>query len=265
MASTDSVVAMAGIATEALVLLLLVYRHGFRTLPVFTSYLAWSLFSDLGESAITKHYPSAYLIIYVVGLAVDSLFQFGVLLELSRSVLKPVAKLLPRWTSLAVAVLIILICAIIWPFAKSSVFTAFTGQERLLVHLQQTFSILRVLFFLALAGCSQLLSIGWRDRELQVATGLGFFSMISIAVSVLHTRPALYSQYHRMDQIVAASYLCSLLYWVFCFVQQEAERREFTPQMQNFLLAVAGAARTTRMDLTDSEDRKKRDKRDRRE
>jgi hypothetical protein len=261
-ASADSVLVMAGIATEALVLLLLVVRRVFRTLPVFTSYLAWSLFNDLAYPAAVKHYPSSALPIYLGSLAIDSLFQFGVLIELSRSVLRPVAKFLPRWTSFAVAGLIVLICAAIWPFAQSSVFSAFNLQQRLLVHLQQTFSILRVLFFLALAGCSQLLSIGWRDRELQIATGLGFYSMISIAVYVLHTRPALYSQYSHLEQIVAASYVCSLLYWVFCFVQQEAERREFTPQMQSFLLAVAGTARTTRMSMMDSTPPKDRDRRE---
>ena len=262
MASADSVLAMAGMATEALVFLLLVVRRVFRTLPVFTLYLAWSLLSDLGQSAAENRYPSAALAIYLVCAAIDSLFQLGVLFELSRSVLRPVAKLLPRWTSFAVAGLIILICAAIWPITQSSIFATFDKQQQLLVHLQQTFSILRVLFFIVLAGCSQLLSIGWRDRELQIATGLGFFSMISIAVSVLHTRRALYPQYHRMDQIVTASYVCSLLYWVFCFVQQEAERREFTPQMQSFLLAVAGTARTTRLSMMDSAARKDRDRRE---
>jgi hypothetical protein len=184
------------------------------------------------------------------------------LFELSRSVLRPAAKFMPWWTSLAVAGLIVLICAAIWPFTQSSIFAAFNGQQRLLVHLQQTFSILRVLFFLALAGFSQLLSIGWRDRELQIATGLGFYSMMSISVSVLHTRLALYPQYHRMDQIVGASYVCTLFYWVFCFAQQEAERREFTPQMQSFLLAVAGTARTTRLALVDSAAPKNRDRRE---
>jgi hypothetical protein len=261
-ASADSILAISGIAAETLVLLLLVFRRVYRTLPVFTLYLAWSLLSDLGQSAAANRYPSAAFAIYLVSSAIDSLFQFGVLFELSRSVLRPVAKFLPRWTPLAVAGLIILICAAIWPFTQSSIFTTFNSQQRLLVHLTQTFSILRVLFFLVLAGCSQLLSIGWRDRELQIATGLGFFSMVSIAVSVLHTRVALYPQYHRMDQIVAASYVCSLLYWTFCFVQQEAERREFTPQMQNFLLAVAGTARTTRMSMMDSVATKDRDRRE---
>jgi hypothetical protein len=50
-----------------------------------------------------------------------------------------------------------------------------------------------------------------------------------------------------------ASYLGSLLYWVVSFAQQDAKRREFTPQMERMLLAVAGVARTTRMAITESE------------
>jgi len=49
-----------------------------------------------------------------------------------------------------------------------------------------------------------------------------------------------------------AAYLCSLLFWVFSFSQQEAARREFSPQMQGFLRAVAGTARATRVALADS-------------
>jgi hypothetical protein len=257
----DSSLWMAGAAAEALVLLLLIRRRVYTTLPVFTFYMAWSLISDLGQYAASNYYPASFVQIYVISLAIDSLFQFGVLFELSRSVLRPMAKMLPRWTPIALALLIALICAIIWPFANSPEFSRFTGEGRLLVHLQQSFSILRILFFLALAGCSQLFSIGWRDRELQIATGLGFYSMVSLSVSVLHTHQVRGPQYHLLDQIVSVSYICSLLYWAFCFVQQEAERREFTPQMQNFLLAMAGTARTTRMTLTDSASERNRDRR----
>jgi hypothetical protein len=254
----DSLLGMAGAAAEAVILLLLLRRRVFSTLPVFCSYIAWSLLIDLGQYAFVNYRPSVQVTFYVVSLAVDSLFQFGVLIELSRSVLRPMAKFLPRWTPVAVGILIIVICAIIWPFANSPGFSHFTREGQLLVHLQQTFSILRILFFLVLAACSQLLSIGWRDRELQIATGLGFYSMVSLSVSVLHTHQSVGNNYHLMDQIVSASYLCSLLYWAYCFVQQEAERREFTPQMQNFLLAVAGTARTTSMTLTDSAAQRKR-------
>jgi hypothetical protein len=253
---------LAGVGAELSALAVVLYRRTFRTFPVFCIYLAWGLISDVGQFYASLHVSrSSYLLIYVVAMAIDSLFQFGVLLEVSQSVLRPMAKLLPRWTPVAVGVLIILICAAIWPFAKSPGFSGFSLEGRLLIHLQQTFSILRILFFLALAGFSQLLSIGWRDRELQIATGLGFYSMVSIAVAVLHTHQAAGPQYHLLDQIMASSYLCSLLYWVYCFAQQEAARREFTPQMQNFLLAVAGTARTTRIALADSAAGKDRSRR----
>jgi hypothetical protein len=257
----DLFVLIAGLGAEAVVLMLLLYQRVYRTLPVLCLYVAWSLLNDAVEPALSKQYASSALTFFLVSLAIDSLFQFGVLLELSRSVLRPMAQFLPRWTSAAVAGLIVLVCAAVWPFSQLRVFSNFTPQEAMLLHLQQTFSILRILFFLVLAGCSQLLSIGWRDRELQIATGLGFYSMASVAVSILHTRRDLFEWYHGMDRFVGISYLCSLIYWVYCFSRQEAERREFTPQMQNFLLALAGTARSTRIALTDSANDKSRNRR----
>jgi len=251
-----------GLSAEALVVGLLIWRRAFRTLPIFSAYLAFSLLSDLSQYFIARHSSVPFSFrIYLIGLAVDSLFQFGVLIELSQSILRPLAKLLPRWTPIAFGVLIALICAAIWPLANSPAFNDSSSQGRMLIHLQQAFSILRILFFFALAGCSQLLSIGWRDRELQIATGLGFFSMVSLSVSVVHTHQALTDSYHLLDQVASASYVCSLAYWAYCFAQQEAKRREFTPQMQNFLLAVAGTARSTRISLSDASARDDRDKR----
>jgi hypothetical protein len=257
----DSLIWMAGAAAEALLILMLLRRRVFATLPVFCSYIGWSLISDLGQYAAVNYYPAAYFRLYFISLAIDSLFLFCVLIELSRSVLRPMAKMLPRWTPYAVAILIALVCAAIWPLANSPEFSKYTPLSRVFVHLQQSFSILRILFFLVLAACSQLFSIGWRDRELQIATGLGIFSMLSLSAAVMHTHQVRNAQYHLLDQIVAASYSCCLLYWAYCFAQQEAERREFTPQMQNFLLAMAGTARTTRLALTDSAAQRNRDRR----
>ena len=263
MTRTDTLLWIAGFSAECGVVGLLVWRRVFWTLPVFCAYLSWSLVSDLVQYTASYHLPASTNIqIYVIGLAIDSVFQFGVLFELARSVLRPIAPQLPRWTSIAVGVLILLVCAAIWPLANVPGYSGFHLSSQLMVHLQQTFAILRIFFFLILAGCSQLLSIGWRDRELQIATGLGFFSMISVSASVIHTHQATASPlYHLPDQFVSASYVCSLLYWAYCFVQQEAKRREFTPQMQNFLLAVAGTARSTRISLSDTNSRNGRDSR----
>jgi len=70
------------------------------------------------------------------------------------------------------------------------------------------------------------------------------------------------AQYHLLDQMVTVSYVCSLAYWGICFATKEAKRREFTPQMQSLLLAMAGTARSTRIALAESAADKSRDRRD---
>jgi hypothetical protein len=59
-------------------------------------------------------------------------------------------------------------------------------------------------------------------------------------------------QYHMLDEMVAGGYICSMVYLIVSFAQKVPERREFTPQMQSFLLAVAGNARTARMAMANS-------------
>jgi hypothetical protein len=149
---------------------------------------------------------------------------------------------------------------VIWPFASIHDVARLTTGWRNIIHLQQTTSILRVLFFVLLAGCSQLLSIGWRDRELQIATGLGFFSLVSLAADILRQHMGMTENFNVLNRLVTVSYICSLFYWIFSFTQKEAAPREFTPQMQSFLLAVAGTARSSRIEITDAIGRKDRNR-----
>lgn len=248
----DSSLWLAYVVTEAAVIALLLYRRVWRTLPVFCVNCAWELFSSAGAYAILRFFPASYLTAYLAVTVVESALEFGVLIELAWSVLRPFRASLPRGAWVIVAGLVVALGAAIWPFAVIPGFGSAPAQWHLLVHLQQTTSILQIILFLAFAGCSQLLSIGWRDRELQVATGLGFYSLVSLVVAMLHTHQAMRPLYGQLNQVEVASYVCSLLYWVYSFAQKEAVRQEFTPQMQNLLLAVAGAARSTRVGLADS-------------
>jgi hypothetical protein len=137
--------------------------------------------------------------------------------------------------------------AAIWPLGAISALSGLYPEGRLLVQLQQTESILRVVFFLLLAASSQLLAIGWRDRELQVATGLGFYSLLSLAVSILQMRQTHWGQYNNFQELAAAGYLLSLLYWVLCFARKEPARKPLTPQMERILRALAGSAPSQRI------------------
>jgi hypothetical protein len=248
----DATLQIAGIAAETAVAGVLLYRRAWRILPFFCVYSIWTPLDGALAYLVFHRFPSAYLTTYLSEECLDSALQFCILVELAWSVLRPLRASLPRRTVWILGILIAAAGAAIWPFTDSSTFAHFPLEWHLLVRLQQSVSILRVLFFLLLAGCSQLLSIGWRDRELQVATGLGFYSLVALTATVLHSHQPAAAQYRMLDQLLVASYICTLVYWVVCFAQKEAARREFTPQMQSVLLAVAGAARTTRIALGDS-------------
>jgi hypothetical protein len=262
--SLDNILWFAYIAVEAALVGLLLYRRVWRMLPLFFAYCVWDILSNLVVYVVSEYYEVKYFQVYFAETIIDSILLFCVLVELAWSVLRPVRASLPRRSLFIVIALILVVGAIIWPFANLPGLVHATSKQGLLYEqLQQTTSILRILFFLALAAGSQFLSIGWRDRELQVATGLGFYSIVSVAVSVLQAHETTAFQFRHLNEFIVAGFLCSLLYWLVSFAQKEAERREFTPQMQNFLLAMGGAAHSTRVALTESRTGKtpKQDKR----
>jgi len=192
--SLDNSLWIGGIAAEILVLGLLLYRRAWKTLPIFCAFCAWELLSDAGDYAILRFFPASYLTTYLVQSVVDAALQLGVLVELAWSVLRPLRASLSSRALWLPAVLIAVVGAAIWPFSGIQEIAGQSSLMRNLVHLVQTVSILRVLLFLLLAGCSQLLSIGWRDRELQIATGLGFYSLVSLAVTMARFHLSLVSQ-----------------------------------------------------------------------
>jgi len=235
---------------EATLVVLLLRSRAYRLFPVFTLFLASTVVSDLLGFFVRKYAPADfYFQLYLYETPVDFLLQFGVLVELAWSVLRPVQSVLPRRVLVVIAAVILLAGAVVWPIAGITLLPNLPWQWHLLMRLQQTFAILRILVFLILAGGSQLLSLGWRDRELQVATGLGFYSLVSMAVTLFHAQVPNAIHYHRGDQIISASYLCSLAYWLYSFAQKEALRQEFSPEMQSFLLRVAGVAHANRIAL----------------
>lgn len=254
--SLDLALGLAGVAAEVALIAVIGHKRAFRTLPVFYLYVFWMVLSDLAMMAISRQFPSRYFQAFLIEMPLDSLFQFCVLLELAWSVFRPVRASLSRWMILVLAAAILLTGAVVWPIAGALALPGPSAQWHLLFQLEQTFSILRILVFVVLAGLSQFLAMGWRDRELQIATGLGLYSLMSLGAAALHSHPASSAFYHGVDQVVMVSYLCSLAYWVFSFLQKEAPRQEFSPRMQSLLLTVAGNARSSRLAMEELRNRK---------
>jgi hypothetical protein len=250
--SLDKILWLSGLFAEAGVVVVCIRGRLFTLTPIFSCYVVWGLLVDLALYLL-RFNPQLYFKVYVYELIADSVFQFAVLVELGWSVLRPIRSSLPRYSIVILALLILIAGAIIWPIASWTELPKTYGPlARTFVHVQQTVAILRVVFFLALAGFSQLLSIGWKSRELQIATGLGFYSFFSLAITMFHSHQTVGPFYILLNQLIVASYLCSLIYWIVSFAQEEEARQEFTPQMRRFLLAITGAARANRVALAES-------------
>lgn len=238
-------------AVEAVLIALLLWRGVMRSFPAFLAFVCWSFVGDLLMFAFRAAPPATFFLLYEIQMIVDSAMIFAVLVEIAWSVLRPVRSSLPRGSWVIIALLIAFASLLLWPVAGLGAPANLTAQGRSFFRLQQTFAILRVILFLGMAGFSRLFSIGWKNRELQVATGLGVYSIVSLTITVLHTHQNVGPRYHWLDQVQVASYLCALLYWVLSFATKEAERRDFAPQMASFMLLVGSRTKLIRTLVTD--------------
>jgi hypothetical protein len=254
----DTALIWSGIAAQAGLVALLIWRRAYKRLPLFCLYVLWSLISDSLGLFLAARSWDLYRHLFLYEISLDCLLQFCVLVELAWSVLKPLQSSLPRWTVPAIAGLVLIAGAAVWPISGTTLMHGLPQEWHFFLRLRQTSSMLQVLFCVVLAGGSHLFSISWRDRELQVATGLGLYSLVNLAVSLLHAQMPQIAHYHRVDQILPGAYLCSLVYWAVSFAQQEAVRQEFTPQMRSFLLTVSGSAHAGRIALQGNDLRENR-------
>ncbi len=194
-------------------------------------------------------HQSASIETYILELAVDSLLQFCVIGEIVWSTIKPIRNALPRNFIFVVPILLLGIGALCWPFANMVVPDNLKTHGHLMLVLNQTVAILRIAFFLLLAAFSQFLSIGWRDRELQIASGLGFYAGVSLVVAIVHSHGMVGPRYHWLDLVTSLGYLGTLTYWVVCFSIKEPEIRKISPQMQRFLVSIGGTVHADRFAL----------------
>lgn len=236
----------SGIALEIAFAWVLTQRHFYRSMPFFYIYVWFGIGNDLAMLLVQHRYPSLFLQVFIVQMCIDAALQYGILVELSWCVLKPVRSSLPRGTVAGISLLVLGLGAAVWLLCDGQSFLNFPPRWHFLACVQQTTAILRLAFFLVLAGGSHFLGLGWRDRELQVVTGLGSYSLVSLTASLVHSHQKLDMQYHWVDLIVASSYAGALVYWIYSFARADAPRREFTPEMRSVFAAVAAAARPRR-------------------
>lgn len=245
-----NLLALIGIFAQAALIAMLAWRRVYKSLPVFFFYIVWGAAGDTAILVLRTVAHSLSLYPFEIQSYIDSLFQYMVLIELAWSTLRPIRRSLPRGFLLAIGMIIAAGAVLAWPLSGIEETLRYPRHFLLALHALRAFALLRILFFFVLACCSHILQIGWRDRELQVASGLGFYSLVSLAGTLMHSHQALGLHYYYVDVAIACSYLLSLVYWIYSFSQPETARREMTPEMQDLLLGMAGMLRRQRYGLS---------------
>lgn len=218
---------LAGVGMEIVLLALLLQRRAFRVFPVFSFYLVYTLGSDAAGWLVLRFVPSGYLLFYLIDMTVDTALQLAILGELSASAVRQNHAVRPSRTVLGL--LVALACALLWSLAKWIVPTGAPITQTLYVVLQQAYAILRVAALLGLAWWSSLQGLLWPSKELKIASGLGFSSVLSLAIFILHTHDMSGAEYHWLDQIQVIGYFCALSYWVLIFAKKDQKTRNTCP------------------------------------
>jgi len=241
-----AVLAGLGVLVEVTLFAVLIGRRQYRFFPVFTIYMGFNLLNDIVVSALLVLYPQT--LGHAVALALlplQYLLELGVLLEIAWNVLRPVHESLPKGSIRAfsglVTVALLIGTLLAWRYKH-------TGNQiqDLKQPLDLTVGLLRMLIFAATAAFAQLLGIGWKNKVLQLATALSFYSAADLLVSLA---AHVFGGSNTLERIRPSAYLLELGFLLWIFTTKDVERREFSPQMEQFLVTLAGRARHARTAL----------------
>ncbi len=213
---------LAGILMEASLLVLVVWKRIYRSLPVFACFLVWCLLSDIGM-AVAVRFPNAYLSATLVNITVDALLQLGILAELGRVVMRHNRVTPP--SRVVVILLTVLAFVLAGSLNKWTIPTQFPILDMLYLVLMQLLAVLRVVFLLTLVWWSSLQGLRWPTRELRIVTGLGFYIIATLSVAILHSHNMGGMEYHWLDQLLVGAYLWTLSYWILASTTKVVEQQ----------------------------------------
>jgi hypothetical protein len=240
------IVTVLGMVAEISLLVALIVRRQYKIFPVFTAYVAFGLLSDLLIGTLMAVSPTHNARSLMFGLLpLQYLLELGILVEIAWNVFHPVHASLPRGSIrvFVAGVTLALVGGVLlaWHFGN-------TGNtiEDVKVPLDVTVGLLRMLIFVATAAFAQLLGIGWKNKVLQLATALSFYSAASLIVSLVERYSG---RSQELDGLGTVAFVLEFAFLVWVFTTKEVRRREFSPQMEQFLVTLAGRAKLARTAL----------------
>jgi hypothetical protein len=234
------------ILLESGLLAAILARRQYKVFPVFTLYILFNCLFDVGGGVLAISHSAEFVRSFALGLLpLQYLLELAVLLEIAWQVLRPVRPSLPQG---AIRVFIGLVVLSLLGGTLLAWHVNNTGNRfyDIKTPLDLTVGVLRMLIFGITAGFAQMLGIGWKNKVLQLATALSFYSAVDLTVSLAQSH---IGGSGALERIRGLAYLLELGFLVWAFTTKDVRRREFSPQMEQFLVTLAGRAKLARTAL----------------
>ena len=256
LSAVDQAFWFAAFAGQLLLAVVLFLRRQYKTFPIFFASIIATLVFDIPLFWVSQHSSTAgYEHVYIITETIDYMLQLGVLIEIAYRALQPDKPTMPRALRIAMFSTLIVVFGItvFWTFHQGSNEGALEQTFSRLITVRFAFSFLRLIVFALIAGFSQMLGVTWRNHVIRLAGGLAFYSAVAVVTQLTISHLSLSDQttyvrdYYLLYHTQTVGYLLALAFWVWSFVQKDAPRREFTPQMERFLVTISETARRSRV------------------
>jgi hypothetical protein len=238
----------AGLLGHFILLVVLFLRGNAKTFPLFTGLIASNIAQTVALYTVHRFgTDSDYFRGYWTFAIFEVVLQLGVLYEIASIVFRPLGVWAPdvrRKLCLLVSVSFIIAGGLAWLasppterfaqslFVKGSLFAA----------------VLLSALFVVVTSVSTRVGLPWRSHVLQLAQGLGIYSIATFIVEAADTYFGLpthaddYRIFRFVQHCRIAIYLCCLSYWIVSFYRKEVPRHSITSEMRNRLFHLQSAA-----------------------
>lgn len=225
MEELEKILWIGTMALEIVLLGIVSLRGAARNVPTFLVYLYWCALGDIAVGFCYYRVPgNTYVLLNGIQSATEGILLLAVLFDLARSLVRPLPLMVSRGVIRLFGLVTIGAGAIVWRVSDSWALLSNDAGWHFLLREQLTSALLRVLLLLILGGLIQFFSrhfllIGWGERELQIATGMGIYALASLAESLATTYQSSLTRaaFVRIYVSVGIIYIVCLLYWIVCF------------------------------------------------
>jgi hypothetical protein len=238
----------AGFLGHLVLLVVLFIRRHAKTFPLFTSLVAANIAQTVVLYTVHRFATgSEYFHVYWTFAIVEVALQLGVLYEIASIVFRPLGVWAPdvrRKLSLLVLGSLAMAGALTCLASPPAACVA----QSILVRGNLFAALLLSELFVVTASLSTRVGLPWRSHVLQLAQGLGIYSIATLIVETADSyfgMPA-HADDYRIFRFVqhcrVAIYLACLSYWIVCLYRKELPRRSVTPEMRSRLFHLQSAA-----------------------